>query len=302
MINIFMFIFCILVWGSSYLFAKMQNSFAPPEFSLMLRILVAFFFFIPLFIVSKKNQKLKKKDHFYIFLFGICNFMLGYIFLYFATVLMASGLVVVIFSFKSILTPLLISIKTKQKLNLSLIIGSLFAILGVFFILMNSNTGENLSYKGLIFAIAGTVITSFGDLFSSMNNDKKISPIGANFFGLLYIIPVLVIINLNNMNYLYQLADLHYLLSILYLGLIASGISWLFYLYLVKNIGANYSSYMVTLFPVVGCLSSILFESMQLDLNLIIGIMLNFMGLFIVVFYMPKKIGQKNKKEVIRLA
>ncbi len=299
MINTFMFIFCIIVWGSSYLFAKMQNSYTPPEFSLMLRILFAFCFFIPLFMMNSKGLKVKKRDHIYIFLFGLCNFMLGYIFLYFATVFMASGFVIVIFSFKSILTPLFISLKMKQKINLSLILGSIFAISGIFFILINSTSGKSLSYKGLLFAIAGTLITAFGDLFSHLNNEKKISPIDANFFGLLYIIPVLLLININNIDYIYQLKDVHYLLSILYLGLVASGVAWLFYLYLVKNIGANYSSYMVTLFPIVGCLSSIIFENMPFNFNLIIGIALNFIGLFIVIFFMRKKVEPENKQEIL---
>lgn len=68
----------------------------------------------------------------------------------------------------------------------------------------------------------------------------------------------------------------------MYLGIVASGFAWLFYLKLIKNIGAVYSSYMVTLFPVVGCMVSSLFEHMKFTTNIAIGILLEIFGLLIV--------------------
>lgn len=276
-----MFIFCILVWGSSYLVVKFQNNFAPSEFSLMLRLIIALLFFIPLYVIFNRSADLNKSYYIDIGIFGLCNFMTGYLLLYFATKSLSSGLVIVIFSFKSILTPILISVSKRKRPEILLILGSVVAIIGIGFLIDGALLNNTTSYVGLVFAIFGTLVTSIGDLYSSKNNDHDIQPIFANLVGLLWVMPILLIINIDNFGYIIQIKHFYYSLSILYLGIVASGIAWLFYLSLVKNIGASYASYMVTLFPVVGCILSIKFENMPFSINSLIGLFLEVCGLLL---------------------
>lgn len=280
--NVIMFIFCVVVWGSSYWFAKKQANFAPAEFSLMLRQIIAFIFFTVLYLLNFKRYKLNVSQYLDIGIFAICNFMFGYWFLYLSTNSLSSGLVIIIFSFKSVLTPMLLVIKNKENIKPSLIYGALIAITGIIFLVYDSLSFNQASYIGVFYAFMGTLMTSIGDLFSAKNNKNNIQPIYANLIGLIIVIPILLFINIGNIQYFDQLNNFNYLFSIIYLGVIASGIAWLFYLNLIKNIGAIYSSYMVTLFPVVGCIVSILFEHMEFTTNIAIGIFLEVLGLVIV--------------------
>jgi drug/metabolite transporter (DMT)-like permease len=276
-----MFAFCVIVWGSSYWFAKNQAAFAPAEFSLLLRQIVALLFFTALYFFTKKQKNLKMSNYLDIGIFAICNFMLGYWLLYLSANSLSSGLVVVIFSFKSILTPILLVLKNNQKIKKSLICGALIAIIGILFLVYDSLVSGVTSYIGVFYACLGTIITSIGDVYSTKNNNNNIQPIYANFIGLILITPLMFVLNLHNGNYLTQLTNMHYLVSVVYLGVFASGIAWVFYLYLVKNIGAVYASYMVTLFPLIGCLVSIIFEGMKLTHNIYIGLTLETFGLLI---------------------
>lgn len=288
MMNYIMFIICVVVWGSSYWFAKMQASYAPASFSLMLRLIVALLFFVVLYIMNKKHDKLKILQYFNIGIFALCNFMLGYFFLYLSANILTSGLVVVIFSFKSILTPIMLAIFNKEKIKKQFIYGAIIAIIGIIFLVYDTISYDQKSTLiGIIYAILGTFITSIGDLYSAKNNKDKIQPIYANLMGLIFVLPIIIIINIQNMSYLQQLNHPSYLLSILYLGIFASGIAWVFYLKLVHNIGAIYSSYMVTLFPIVGCIISILLEHMIVTNNIIIGLILEVFGLAITFLKIP---------------
>jgi drug/metabolite transporter (DMT)-like permease len=280
-----MFIFCVLVWGSSYWFAKLQAGFAPAEFSLMMRLIIALIFFCGLYLLNNKPKKLLTfKQYIDLGVFGVCNFTLGYLFLYLSTNSLSSGLVIVIFSFKSILTPLLLTLKNKDKINIQLIYGATIAIIGIVLLMHDSLLVNKTSLLGVAYAFIGTMITSVGDLYSAKNTKNEIQPIYANLIGLCFAIPVMLLLNVKNWHYVFQLININYLGSILYLGIIASGVAWVFYLSLIKNIGAVRASYMVTIFPCVGCLMSIVFENMQLSISIVAGLCLEVIGLF-VAFY-----------------
>ncbi len=286
--NIAMFIFCVIVWGSSYWFAKKQAIFAPAEFSLLIRQIVALVFFCILYLLNYKKYRLKISQYVDIGIFAICNFMLGYWLLYISTGYLSSGVVVVIFSFKSILTPILLSLKNKETVKTSILVGAFIAIVGIFILVYDSLSFNDSANFGLLYAFIGTLMTSTGDMYSAKNSKNKIHPIYANLIGLLIIVPIMLIVNINNATYLARLSDFNYLFSIFYLGVVASGLAWLFYLKLIKNIGAVYSSYMVTLFPIVGCIVSILFEHMEFTSNIAIGMILETLGLLVV--FMGEKI------------
>ena len=280
--NYFMFVFCVLVWGSSYWFAKLQVHFAPPEFSLMMRLIIALIFFFFIRVISHKPQKSYSMSQYAnIGVFGVCNFTLGYLFLYLATSLMSSGLVIVIFSFKSILTPVLLTMKNKEKINTQLMYGAAVAMVGIILLTHDSLLASKTSLLGILYAVIGTFITSIGDLCSAKNARDKISPVSANLIGLCFAIPVMIILNINNSHYVVQLVNAYYLGTVLYLGIIASGVAWLFYLLLIKNIGAVRASYMVAIFPCVGCLMSVFFENMHFSINIAVGLCLEVVGLLV---------------------
>lgn len=102
----FMYIFCLLVWGLNFIAVKIQGTPVSLELSLTYRLgLTAILFFILLCMLRPKGKP-KKKDVPFIIVFGICNFALSYLCLYYATILSSAAMVTLIFSLKVILTPI----------------------------------------------------------------------------------------------------------------------------------------------------------------------------------------------------
>ncbi|WP_161597549.1 DMT family transporter [Fluviispira multicolorata] len=286
--NFILFITCTLIWGGNYFATKYQYGVVASEYSVLFRLLIAFVLFLILNGMFKNTKKkLSFSDHSTLALFGTFSFSVNYILFYYAAGYLISSYIVIIFSVKSIISPILFSIIKRQKLSRNLIAGALISIVGVVFLLKDSFQNAHLSFYGIILALLGTVLTSIGDVFSMKNVEKDIPPIQANMWGLFYSILIMTFytsIFIPQKITVISTVGSSYYLSLLYLAVFASFLAWLCFLNLIKRIGAANASYMVTLFPAVGIILSILFENLNITGNLIFGLCLQLIGSFI-AFY-----------------
>lgn len=270
--NMLMYMFCSLAWGLNFLVIKLQGDYVPLEVSLFYRLLFASIVFFVVALVVK-NRIAFDKNHLYLFMFGGFNFCFSYLLLYYATQYVSSMFVAIIFSFKTIFTPICLSIFLKQRLDENVIFGGVISIIGILILLYPRLCvvfDTNFLF-GFFIALLGTLITSLGDVCSARNNKHSIHPITANAFGFFYATLILIAyIQLTNIGFTFDIS-LTYIISIAYLTLFASIFAWLFYLTLVKNIGAAKSSYMVALFPMIATVASILIGEVRLDFYIFIG-------------------------------
>lgn len=89
-----------------------------------------------------------------------------------------------------------------------------------------------------------------------------------------------------------QMPELPVILAVLGLGIISTGIAWLIYFHLIKNVGASKTVTVTYLIPVFGILWGSLFLGESLSFNTIIGLVVVFLGIFLV--YSKKKAIDKN--------
>lgn len=278
--TIFMYIFCLLVWGLNFIVIKIQGNTVNPQVSLLYRLVIAALIFCLFFWFSKKKQIILKNDIFFILIFGICNFALSYLCLYYATILISSATVVLIFSLKSIITPIFLRVFSSIKIQPRIIIGGILGILGVIILIYpNINLNYNVDFlKGIILAFIGTLVTALGDTASARNAKRGINPLFSNFLGFSVASLILFTICLFNGTTFDFQVSITYIGSLIYLSIIASFFAWLFYLKLVEKIGASLSGYMVALFPIIGGVASVIYGESRFDLNLFIACTLCSLG------------------------
>ncbi|MCG3399532.1 DMT family transporter [Staphylococcus massiliensis] len=276
--NYIMYLACMLIWGLNFIAVKIQGTDASLEISLLYRSLIAFLLFLILFIIKGKNLN-TKLNWLTVIGFGLCNFAISYLLLYYGTILSSSVLVTIIFSMKVITTPILISIIFKTNIAKKIYIGGSLGMLSVVVTLVpefNNVSGDFI--LGVTLAILGTLITSIGDVFSLYNSEKNIDPVIANMVGMFSAtILLLTISTVTNQNFIIP-DKVSYWIGLLYLSIMASFVAWLFYLHLVKNIGASESSFMVAGFPAIGGIASIIIGESQLNIYLILGIVFAILG------------------------
>ncbi len=218
------------------------------------------FFIFDSYLVPSPKRDANKKDIPFIMIFGVCNFALSYLCLYYATILSSAAIVTLIFSLKVILTPIALRIFLKEKLHSRVLVGGILGVLGVCILIypnLNNFQGFN-DIKGIMVAILGTLLTAIGDASSARNAKHKVNPIYANTIGFT-VGSILMggIVLFQGEKFTFP-TSFSYVCMLLYLTLFASFLAWLFYLKLVEKIGGARSGYMVALFPVIGGIASVL--------------------------------------------
>ncbi|MCM0500466.1 DMT family transporter [Staphylococcus aureus] len=286
--NYLMYLFCMFIWGLNFIAVKIQGDSLPLEVALLYRSLIAFSLFGVMLIFIFKKLKLNNTNWFTIIGFGLCNFTISYLLLYYGTFYSSAAIVTLIFSMKAILTPIFISMVFKRKISNRIYIGGGLGVVSVVVILypdLNSLTKEFII--GVAFALLGTIITSIGDVLSLYNSESKVHPVLSNTIGMLSaVIFLLIYTSFNGYRYSFPL-ELNFWFGLLYLSILASFLAWFFYLKLINNIGAAESGYMVAMFPAIGGIASVIMGETHLSINLVVGIILACMGAYLAL-YKPK--------------
>ncbi|HEE9780444.1 TPA: DMT family transporter [Staphylococcus aureus] len=286
--NYLMYLFCMFIWGLNFIAVKIQGDSLPLEVALLYRSLIAFSLFGVMFIFIFKKLKLNNTNWFTIIGFGLCNFTISYLLLYYGTFYSSAAIVTLIFSMKAILTPIFISMVFKRKISNRIYIGGGLGVVSVVVILypdLNSLTNEFII--GVAFALLGTIITSIGDVLSLYNSESKVHPVLSNAIGMLSaVIFLLIYTSFKGYRYSFPL-ELNFWFGLLYLSILASFLAWFFYLKLINNIGAAESGYMVAMFPAIGGIASVIMGETHLSINLVVGIILACMGAYLAL-YKPK--------------
>lgn len=121
--TIFMYIFCLIVWGLNFIAVKIQGTPVSLELSLTYRLVMTAFLFLILVLFLRPIGMPTRKDIPFLIVFGVCNFALSYLCLYYATILSSAAIVTLVFSLKVILTPIALRIFLKEKLHSRVLVG-----------------------------------------------------------------------------------------------------------------------------------------------------------------------------------
>lgn len=280
--NTFMYVACMLIWGLNFIAVKIQGTEAALEVSLLYRSVIAFLLFYAVFKIKHIDIKKQHMPYSTVIGFGICNFAVSYLLLYYGTIYSTAALVTLIFSLKAIVTPIFLRIVFKLPLERRIYVGGMFGLASVFVIVYPQISMVSTDFMlGIVLAFVGMIVTSVGDTLSYYNNMRQVEPVTSNVIGMLAAIVVMAFITLLSGKSLVFPSTMNYWIGLFYLAICASFIAWLFYLILVKNIGASESSYMVALFPVIGGFASVLMGESVLTIQLVLGIVLAMIGTFI---------------------
>lgn len=280
--NAAMYIFCMLIWGLNFIAVKIQGESVILEVALLYRSMIALVLFSVLLWVLRQRIALNNVNWLTVIGFGLCNFTVSYLLLYYGTFYSTAAIVTLIFSMKSILTPVLISIVFKKSIAPKIYIGGFLGILSVMVILYpDLNHLSSQFITGIVMAIFGTIITSVGDVLSLFNSNRGTHPVLANTFGMAGAVLFLLFYTLIQGQHYTVPTDVNFWIGLLYLSVLASFLAWLFYLKLIQNIGASESSYMVAMFPAIGGIASVLLGESQLSMSLVLGIVLACFGAYL---------------------
>ncbi|MEM7281246.1 MAG: EamA family transporter [Pseudomonadota bacterium] len=131
---------------------------------------------------------------------------------------------------------------------------------------------------GAAISLSGALMASLGNMLSQKAQGLKLPVVQSNAWGMLYgglITGLFALVRGTPFNFDPSFA---YVSSLLYLSVFGSIVAFGSYLTLLGRIGANRAGYAVVMFPVVALVLSILFEDLQIEWTLLIGLGLVLIG------------------------
>ena len=290
--NALLYFVVLLAWGSSWFAISFQLGDVAPQVSIVWRFLLASIILFIWCYFRGLKLSFPWRDHLSWLLLGFFLFCVNYICAYFGTFYLASGLVCLIFSTLTLFTVFNGFVFFKKPIRLPILIGAVVGIAGLSVIFSNEISSADWSLesgvvKGFLWMLLATFFASIGMLLSGQFQARKMPLVQSNAFSMLYGSLILVFyITVSDVSFSFN-TSYSYVISLVYLALIASVIGFGVYLKLVGNIGADKASYVNIFTPTIALLLSTLFENYEWSWVGLIGVLLIIIGNIIVLYAKP---------------
>ena len=290
--NAVLYFVVLLAWGSSWFAISFQLGDVAPQVSIAWRFLLASFMLFIWCYARGLKLSFSWREHSSWLLLGFFLFCVNYICAYFGTFYLATGLVCLIFSTLTLFTVFNGFIFFKKPIRLPILFGAIVGILGLSIIFSNeiSNTDWSLEsgiVKGFLWMLLATFFASIGMLLSGQMQARKMPLVQSNAFSMLYgSLIIVTYVSLSDISFSFS-TSYSYVISLIYLSIVASVIGFGVYLKLVGNIGADKASYVNIFTPTIALFLSTLFENYQWSWTGLVGVALIIIGNIIVLYAKP---------------
>ena len=290
--NAALYFVVLLAWGSSWFAISFQLGDVAPQVSIAWRFLLASFILFIWCYARGLKLSFSWRAHSSWLLLGFFLFCVNYICAYFGTFYLASGLVCLIFSTLTLFTVFNGFIFFKKPIRLPILFGAIVGILGLSIIFSNeiSNTDWSLEsgiVKGFLWMLLATFFASIGMLLSGQMQARKMPLVQSNAFSMLYgSLIIVTYVGFSDISFSFS-TSYSYVISLIYLSIVASVIGFGVYLKLVGNIGADKASYVNIFTPTIALFLSTLFENYQWSWTGLVGVALIIIGNIIVLYAKP---------------
>lgn len=184
--------FCVMVWGSNFVFGKMLVQDFSPTLLTMLRLLFIVLFLLGLSSYKKHFKPVKKSDLLMVIFLGIIGVFINQWSFFVGLQTADPTTSALILATTPILTSVLAAIFLKEKLTIRMLMGSIVAIIGIYFVVAKGDLSTLHIDKGL-FWIFITMITFAIMIIMTRLLSHRIDPLTitlySNVVGLIVSIP-----------------------------------------------------------------------------------------------------------------
>ena len=295
--DLFAYAVVALTWGGSWHVITYQFGAVPIETSLGYRFLLGALFLLPLLLANRgKHSALSRRDHLWMALQGALVFGLSYWIFYLAVGAMTSGLVAVVFCLLTIFNACNQSLFFKYPFERKVLLAIGMGLVGMGLIFapdLRALEGNftNLSLLlGIGWALLATWLASLGNMISLRNSRAGIPPSVFTTYSMGYGGALMLAVGLLHDGAFAFEMTAGYVLSLLYLSVLASSLAFVLYFGLIARIGAARGAYVTVLIPLVALLVSSLFEDFRWGAETIGGVVLILCGNILILSKRRKRV------------
>ena len=286
MTNLILFIATLFCWSPTWYLIKFQLGYVDPLVSVFYRFFTASLIIFLYLIIKRKSLKFSFNQHIWFLFFGTCLYSINYVFFYTSNTYLVSAFPAIVFSNVVIMNILGEWFYFKKKPTIQTLIGAAIGMIGIIIIFNREIFNFSLSngtHIGLFLALLGTFCASTGNMVYQRNLNNNYPLIETIAFAMLYgSLITLLITQLNNTELLFEFT-FKYIASLAYLSVFGSIFAFIFYLKLLEKVGPGRAGYVGVVMPVIALLISTIFENLEWQIDLIIGLPVLLIGAILVI-------------------
>ena len=284
--NYILFIFTLLCWAPTWYLIKYQLGYVDPLVSVFYRFIIASLIIFIFLFIKKKNLKFSVNHHFWFLLFGICLYSVNYVFLYLSNTYLISAFPAVVFSTIVIMNIIGETFYFKKKPSLKTLIGAAIGMVGIIIIFNDEIFSFSLdkgTHIGLFLALIGSFFASTGNMIHQRNLNYNFPSIQTIAYAMLYgSIITLLITQIQGTQIMFEYS-FSYISSLIYLSVFGSIFAFIYYLRLIEKVGPGRAGYIAVIMPVLALIISTIFEKLEWQTDLIIGLPILIVGAVLVI-------------------
>ena len=278
-----------LIWSSAFFNIKIATYSYGPVTIAFLRIVFGAIPVIGLCLFKKIKIEAFSKDWYWFAAIGMINLVIPFFLIAYGMQKIQSNLAAILMASTPLSATVLAHFFTKnEKINLIKILGVLIGFSGIVFlfsdnILINEN---NFTYALLI--LFGSTFYVIGGLLTLKISNKKNENVTASIliWGTIFLIPITAFTekpwNLN--------PSIDSTISLIYLGVVATGLAWLLRFRILKNNGLVFQAQVAYLIPIFGIILGYIFLNELITPKVLISVVAVIIGIYLVKKSNSKKI------------
>jgi drug/metabolite transporter (DMT)-like permease len=259
-----LFAICVLIWGTTWIAITFQFGEVAPEMSVGYRFLLAS---AVLFIYCHWRGlplKYTLKQHVDFAMLGASMFGVGYLFVYYAEIYIVSGMVAVGFSTSPMINMFAARVFFGTRITARVAVASLLGVAGivcVFWPEFGSVSASRNAELGALLTVLAVFTSSAGMMVAARNQKFGYATWSSMAWSMSYGGALALLIGMAmGQAFTFRFTG-GYVLSLIYLSLFGSVVTFACYLTLIARIGPTRTAYIGVMVPIVALIISFFFEN-----------------------------------------
>jgi drug/metabolite transporter (DMT)-like permease len=270
------------MWGSSYLFIKLAVDDFGTFTLVALRLVVGAALLWTVVLLAKQTLPRERRMYGHLLVMAIINITIPFLLITWAEQSVDSSLAAILTApvplFAIVLSAIFL---TDEPLRVNGLVGLMVGFVGVIIVVSPGLTGAGSSLTGEIALLGAAVSYACGAVYSR-RNVRGLAPMVPAVFQVTFAVIITGTIALLFEHPWTATPDAEAIFSILWLGILGSGLAYLFVFRLFANWGATRTTLVAYLLPVVGIVLGYLVLQEPIDGRLIVGTALVIAGVGLV--------------------
>ena len=261
------------VWGSAFMFIKIATPELGPIALVNIRLAVAGLIFIP-FLLQQKYLKHFRSNLKNILVLSVINTALPFSLFAYASLESSSNMLSILNGTTAIMAVVISTIWLKIRLNFFQIMGVFIGLFGI--VVLANPDNVYISMKATIFCLSAAFCYALSANYIQKFAYKTKTIV---LIGWSLVIASVLLLPITFFNLPSQFPSNKVIFSILWLGVISTGVAFLGYVRLIEKVGAVKTATVAYFIPVFGVIWGYIFLGEPITLQILIGMILILIGI-----------------------